>query len=100
MSLEFLVGNVLLSGHLSDLGNVSLNILDPFARVASALLASGLVSSRSLLTNSFLSGFSPFLVHPTGSLTGESGVRVNQIKSLAVSERISGLLVVQNAILL
>jgi hypothetical protein len=100
LSFELLVGNALLGGLLGDLGNVSLDVLNPFAGVALALLGEGLVSSSSLLADGFLSGLSSFLIHSAGSLTSKSGVGVEEVQSFRVGEGVASLSAVKNAILL
>ena len=91
MSFEFLVGDVLLSGSLGNLGDVALNVSDPLARVGSSLLANSLILSAALLANLFLSGLTSLLVDSASSLPHESCVRVEHVKSLSVSKRVGGL---------
>jgi hypothetical protein len=81
LPLEFLIGNVLLSGLLSNFRNVTLNVSDPLARVVSSLLANSLL-----------------LVYSPGSFSHQSCVRVKHVKSLGVSEGVGGLQLMENSV--
>lgn len=98
LSFKLLVSDVLLSGLLGNLGDVSLHVSNPLAGVSSPLLADSLVLSTAFLSDLLLSGLTSLLVDSAGSFPNESGVRVEGVKGLCVGQGVRGLPLVEDSV--
>ena len=98
LPLQFLVANVLIDSLLGNLVKISLNILNPLSGAGLPLSIHLGIICRSLLANLFLPCHSPLLICLSSSISGQFGVGVEQVVSLAVVERVVLLFVVGSAV--